>query len=102
MFRGNATTTAATREGQLKILEVLINGEESQIKLECGNKDHIESIKELSDRVFNVIIGTEVAYVVEAILPLLNKIMIYLIIKKNHGSFYIKKKSRYHSLYKQL
>jgi len=61
-------------------------------KLEWGNKDHIESIKELSDRVFNVIICIDVTYVAEAILPLLNKIMIYLIIKKNHGSLYIKKK----------
>ena len=61
-------------------------------KLEWGNKDRIESIKELSDRVFNVIICTDITYVVEAILPLLNKIMIYLIIKKNHGSVYIKKK----------
>ena len=52
-------------------------------KLERGNKDHIKSIKELSDRVFNVIIGTDVIYVAEAISPLLNKIMIYLIIKKN-------------------
>jgi len=39
-------------------------------KLEWGNKDHIESIKELSDRGFNVIIGTDVTYVAEAILPL--------------------------------
>jgi uncharacterized protein YlzI (FlbEa/FlbD family) len=61
-------------------------------KLEWGNKDHIESIEELSDRVFNAIIGTDVAYVVEAILSLLNKIMIYLIIKKkNTVSFYKKK-----------
>jgi uncharacterized protein YlzI (FlbEa/FlbD family) len=60
-------------------------------KNEWGNKDRIESIEELSDRVFNVIIGTNVAYVVEAILSLLNK-MIYLIIKKNHGSHFIKKR----------
>jgi methyltransferase-like protein 6 len=39
-------------------------------KLEWGNKDHIESIKEMSDRGFNVIIGTDVTYVAEAILPL--------------------------------
>jgi methyltransferase-like protein 6 len=44
--------------------------------LEWGNKNHIESIKELSDRVFNVIIGTDVTYVAEAIFPLLKKIMI--------------------------
>ncbi|WJX09662.1 hypothetical protein P8452_00471 [Trifolium repens] len=39
-------------------------------KLEWGNKDHIESIKELSDRGFDVIIGTDVTYIAEAILPL--------------------------------
>jgi len=71
-------------------------------KLEWGNKDHIKSIKELHDRVFNVIIGTDITYVAEAILRLLNKIMIYLIIKKNHGIYTYKKKQRYHSLYKQL
>jgi len=32
----------------------------------------------------------------------LNKIMIYLIIKKTRFSLYKKKKPRYHSLYKQL
>jgi len=51
-------------------------------KLEWGNKDHIESIKELSDRVFNVIISSNATYVAEAILSLLNEIMIYFIIKK--------------------
>ncbi|KAI5393532.1 uncharacterized protein LOC127092732 [Lathyrus oleraceus] len=39
-------------------------------KLEWGNKDHIESIKKLSNGGFNVIIGTDVTYVHEAILPL--------------------------------
>ncbi|XP_004498868.1 uncharacterized protein [Cicer arietinum] len=39
-------------------------------KLEWGNKDHIESIKELSSIGFDVIIGTDVTYVPEAILPL--------------------------------
>lgn len=39
-------------------------------KLEWGNKDHIESIKELSNKGFDVIIGTDVTYVQEAILPL--------------------------------
>jgi methyltransferase-like protein 6 len=39
-------------------------------KLECGNKDHIKSIKELSDKGFDVKIGTYVTYIPEAILPL--------------------------------
>jgi len=56
----------------------------------------------MNDRVFNVIIDTDVTYVAEAILPLLNKIMNYLIIKNNHGSLYKKKTPPYHSLYKQL
>ncbi|CAL0322687.1 unnamed protein product [Lupinus luteus] len=38
--------------------------------LEWGNKDHIESIKEINDRGFDVIIGTDVTYIAEAILPL--------------------------------
>ena len=71
-------------------------------KHEWGNKDHMKSIKELSDRVFNVIIGTDAIYVAEAILPLLNKIMIYLIIKKKQRFSLYKRKPDYHSLYKQL
>lgn len=39
-------------------------------KLEWGNKDNIESIKELSNKGFDVIIGTDVTYIQEAILPL--------------------------------
>ncbi|XP_014505325.1 uncharacterized protein LOC106765272 isoform X2 [Vigna radiata var. radiata] len=40
-------------------------------RLEWGNKDHIESIKEVvSNRGFDVIIGTDVTYIPEAILPL--------------------------------
>lgn len=39
-------------------------------KLEWGNRDHIEDMKGVSDRGFDVIIGTDVTYVPEAILPL--------------------------------
>ncbi|CAJ1972912.1 unnamed protein product [Sphenostylis stenocarpa] len=40
-------------------------------RLEWGNKDHIESIKDVvSNRGFDVIIGTDVTYIPESILPL--------------------------------
>ena len=40
-------------------------------KLEWGNKEHIECIKEVvSNRGFDVIIGTDVTYIPDAILPL--------------------------------
>ncbi|XP_027330710.1 uncharacterized protein LOC113846524 isoform X2 [Abrus precatorius] len=39
-------------------------------KLEWGNEDHMESIKELSNRGFDIIMGTDVTYIPEAILPL--------------------------------
>lgn len=39
-------------------------------RLEWGNKDHIEAIKDLNDGGFDVIIGTDVTYVAEAIIPL--------------------------------
>lgn len=39
-------------------------------RLVWGNKDHIDSIKELSKSGFDVIIGTDVTYVPEAISPL--------------------------------
>ncbi|KAM7507498.1 hypothetical protein LguiA_017951 [Lonicera macranthoides] len=39
-------------------------------KLEWGNRDHIEAVKQLSGTGFDVILGTDVTYVAEAILPL--------------------------------
>lgn len=39
-------------------------------KLEWGNRDDVESIKRLNDRGFDVIIGTDVTYVADAISPL--------------------------------
>ncbi|XP_061349617.1 uncharacterized protein LOC133294874 isoform X1 [Gastrolobium bilobum] len=39
-------------------------------RLEWGNRDHIESIKEVNNIGFDVIMGTDVTYIPEAILPL--------------------------------
>lgn len=39
-------------------------------KLEWGNRDHIEAIKEVNNRGFDIIIGTDVTYVSAAISPL--------------------------------
>ncbi|KAG5555746.1 hypothetical protein RHGRI_006405 [Rhododendron griersonianum] len=39
-------------------------------RLEWGNKDHIEGIKKLNDTGFEIIIGTDVTYIPEAISPL--------------------------------
>ncbi|KAF3964720.1 hypothetical protein CMV_011014 [Castanea mollissima] len=39
-------------------------------RLQWGNRDHIEAIKEINNRGFDVIIGTDVTYIPEAILPL--------------------------------
>ncbi|KAI9118477.1 hypothetical protein K1719_010809 [Acacia pycnantha] len=39
-------------------------------RLEWGNRDHIEEVKEVSDTGFDVIVGTDVTYIPEAILPL--------------------------------
>ncbi|XP_060208528.1 uncharacterized protein LOC132635932 [Lycium barbarum] len=39
-------------------------------KLEWGNRDDVESIKRLNDTGFDVIIGTDVTYVAEAVSPL--------------------------------
>ncbi|XP_030552539.1 uncharacterized protein LOC115756772 [Rhodamnia argentea] len=38
--------------------------------LEWGDRGHIEAIKEVNDEGFNIIIGTDVTYIPEAILPL--------------------------------
>ncbi|KAK4274560.1 hypothetical protein QN277_017761 [Acacia crassicarpa] len=39
-------------------------------RLEWGNRDHIEEVNEVSDSGFDVIVGTDVTYIPEAILPL--------------------------------
>ncbi|KDO73517.1 hypothetical protein CISIN_1g008457mg [Citrus sinensis] len=39
-------------------------------RLEWGNRDHIEAIKEENNEGFEVILGTDVSYIPEAILPL--------------------------------
>ncbi|KAE9599818.1 putative tRNA(Thr) (cytosine(32)-N(3))-methyltransferase [Lupinus albus] len=51
-------------------IEALLLSKLTTKVLEWGNKDHIESLKEISDRGFDVIIGTDVTYIAEAILPL--------------------------------
>lgn len=68
-------------DGDEKALELLSHNVSSNLqchslaklsvqKLEWGNRDHIESIKKLSNSGFEVIIGTDVTYVAEAIMPL--------------------------------
>ncbi|AES69871.1 S-adenosyl-L-methionine-dependent methyltransferase superfamily protein, putative [Medicago truncatula] len=49
-----------------------VEEQEKDSSTQWENKHHIESIKKLSDRGFNVIIDIDVTYVAEAILPLLN------------------------------
>lgn len=76
----SADLTVAT-DGDPKALELLNHNVTSNIKpsladklitekLEWGNKDHIETIKGISKDGFEVILGTDVTYVPEAILPL--------------------------------
>lgn len=80
-----ATKTAhlvVPTDGDEKALELLkenvaLNLEESLLsklnikKLNWGNKEHIESAKKLSaENGFDVIIGTDITYVAEAIMPL--------------------------------
>ncbi|KAK4793001.1 hypothetical protein SAY86_023436 [Trapa natans] len=45
-------------------------GKVSAERLEWGNKEHIEAIRALNQEGFEVIIGTDVTYIPEAILPL--------------------------------
>lgn len=39
-------------------------------RLEWGNRDHIEAIKKVNNRGFDIIMGTDVTYIAEAISPL--------------------------------
>lgn len=68
-------------DGDTNALDLLARNVTSNIKppflsklitkrLQWGNRDHIEAIKEINDRGFDVIIGTDVTYIPEAILPL--------------------------------
>ncbi|XP_071919546.1 uncharacterized protein [Coffea arabica] len=77
---GSADLVVAT-DGDAKALELLTQNVASNLKasssgrlitkrLEWGNEDDIESVKELNGKGFDVIIGTDVTYVREAISPL--------------------------------
>ncbi|CAN6539641.1 unnamed protein product [Malus baccata var. baccata] len=47
-----------------------ISGQTDYKKIRVGNRDHIEAIKEANSQGFDIILGTDVTYVAEAILPL--------------------------------
>ncbi|XP_059455548.1 uncharacterized protein LOC132185777 isoform X2 [Corylus avellana] len=77
---GSADLVVAT-DGDTNALDLLTQNITSNTKppflsklitkrLEWGNRDHIEAIKEINHRGFDVIIGTDVTYIPEAILPL--------------------------------
>ncbi|XP_021597417.1 uncharacterized protein LOC110603801 isoform X2 [Manihot esculenta] len=68
-------------DGDTKALELLTQNVASNLRppsldklimkrLEWGNREHIQAIKELNSEGFEVIIGTDVTYIPEAILPL--------------------------------
>ncbi|XP_021907622.1 LOW QUALITY PROTEIN: uncharacterized protein LOC110821949 [Carica papaya] len=74
-----ADTVVAT-DGDSKVLELLKENITSNLKppvltklttkiLEWGNKDHIEAIKAENNGGFEIIVGTDVTYIPEAILP---------------------------------
>ncbi|XP_062159706.1 uncharacterized protein LOC133867048 [Alnus glutinosa] len=77
---GSADLVVAT-DGDTNALDMLTQNITSNIKppflsklitkrLQWGNRDHIEAIKEINNGGFDVIIGTDVTYIPEAILPL--------------------------------
>ncbi|KAL7121883.1 hypothetical protein ACP275_01G011500 [Erythranthe tilingii] len=77
---GSADLVVAT-DGDTKALDLLTQNVASNVKpqfldslhvkrLEWGNEDDTEAIKKLSDKGFDIIIGTDVTYVKEAIIPL--------------------------------
>jgi len=77
---GSADLVVAT-DGDTNALDMLTQNITSNIKppflsklitkrLQWGNSDHIEAIKEINNEGFDVIIGTDVTYIPEAILPL--------------------------------
>ncbi|CAK9181448.1 unnamed protein product [Ilex paraguariensis] len=68
-------------DGDVKALDLLTRNVAANLKspslaklitkrLDWGNRDHIESVKGLNDEGFEIIIGTDVTYVPEAIMPL--------------------------------
>ncbi|XP_062101326.1 uncharacterized protein LOC133807169 [Humulus lupulus] len=68
-------------DGDTKALDLLTQNVTSNLKqplldkfivrrLEWGNREHIETIKEVNNNGFDIIIGTDVTYIAEAISPL--------------------------------
>ncbi|KAH7523836.1 hypothetical protein FEM48_Zijuj06G0054400 [Ziziphus jujuba var. spinosa] len=68
-------------DGDIKALDLLTQNVASNLRppfldklmtmrLEWGNRDHIETIKKVNSRGFDIILGTDVTYVSEAISPL--------------------------------
>lgn len=81
MISTKSADFVVTTDGDEKALELLSQNVASNLqssslaklivkRLEWGNRDHIEEIKKLNDVGFEVILGTDVTYVPEAIIPL--------------------------------
>lgn len=81
MVSARSADFVVATDGDAKVLNMLAENVASNLqkpfldklitkRLEWGNRDHIEAIKELNDEGFEVIIGTDVTYIPEAILPL--------------------------------
>ena len=81
MVSARSADFVVSTDGDAKALDMLAENVASNLqkpfldklitkRLEWGNRDHIEAIKELNDEGFEVIIGTDVTYIPEAILPL--------------------------------
>ncbi|CAK7352894.1 unnamed protein product [Dovyalis caffra] len=81
MVAAKSADLVVATDGDTKALELLAHNVASNLRkpslaklitkrLEWGNREHIEAIKELSSDGFEVIIGTDVTYVPECILPL--------------------------------
>ncbi|XP_057957815.1 uncharacterized protein LOC131150836 [Malania oleifera] len=81
MVAARSATLVVATDGDTKALDLLTKNVASNLelpflsklltkRLQWGNTDHIEAIKELSDGGFQVIIGTDVTYIPEAISPL--------------------------------
>lgn len=81
MISAKSADFVVATDGDEKALELLSQNVSSNLqssslaklivkRLEWGNRDHIEEIKKLNDVGFEVILGTDVTYVAEAIIPL--------------------------------
>ncbi|KAF8035968.1 hypothetical protein BT93_C1863 [Corymbia citriodora subsp. variegata] len=81
MVAARSADLVVATDGDKKTLDLLMQNVASNIappfldklivkSLEWGDRGHIEAIKEVNDKGFNIIIGTDVTYIPEAILPL--------------------------------